>query len=294
MVHFRIEIKNHGRGMVSKQAYRFGTKEFDKHHQRHFDYRSKDDVVRREVIMPTGVPEWAHNEGEFWRAAEKASNRQDARIAKEFIISLPRELDQKSSENLLRTFIDREFTQKSLGATLAIHDPKAADGERNPHAHILVSMRPLDEKGFARRKLRDFDSAKGVKAVRERWAQTLNQEFERQRLPHRVHPNKARAPERASQLLARAQSLQKKGPTKASRSPLHWAGRTQALSNVSSQIKFFNQQLAIGRIPNPITDKPGALNLARKLGRETFREPEKEQQHQQQEHELALTRDMRW
>lgn len=294
MVHFRIEIKNHGRGMVSKQAYRFGTKEFDKHHQRHFDYRSKDDVIHREVIMPKMAREWVHNEGEFWRAAEKASNRQDARIAKEFIISLPRELDHKSSKELLNSFIDREFTQKNLGATLAIHDPKAADGERNPHAHILVSMRPLDEKGFARRKLRDFDSAKGVRAVRERWAHTLNQEFERQRLPHRVHPNKTRNPERAPQVIARAQSLHKKGKAKASGSPLHWAGRTPALRNVSSQIKFFNQQIAMGRIPNPISDKSGAIKLARKLGRETFREPEKKQQSRQQEHELALTRDMRW
>lgn len=295
MAHFRIEVKNHGRGMVSKQAYRFGTKEFDNHHQRHFDYRTKGDVVHRDVIMPVNVPGWARSEAEFWRQAEKAANRQDARIAKEFIVSLPRELGEQSYRNVLQDFIDREFTRNGLGTTLAIHNPAASDGSRNPHAHILVSMRPIDADGFAKKKLRTLDRAKGISAIRERWARTLNQEFARQRIPERVIAGKKPSQRRMLNIIERAKTIKTPAKVIAKKPSLQWAGQTPALKRVASQLRFYNQQLNAGRIPNPITNKPAALSLARKLGRETFRDKSQERQDQQREHEqaLSLTHDMR-
>jgi len=292
MAFFRIEIKNHGRGMASKQAYRFGSKTFDQHHQRHFDYRSKGDVLHKEVIMPKEVPEWARSETEFWGHAEKVSNRQDARIAKEFVLSFPREIELKDSKRLAQEFIHQEFTRNGLGATLAIHNPRSADGSQNPHAHILVSMRPIDKNGFAKRKLRGLDRANGIRDIREQWANTLNKEFERQKLPERVSPHKTRRHPRAGKLLERAQQIGRKRNTPSKGIGLQWAGRTPALRSVSRQLAFYNRQLSQGQIPNPITNKRGAISLARKIGRESFKDNSKEQDQERHQHGhvLELTR----
>ena len=246
--------------------------------------------------MPANVPDWAARESDFWHRAEKVANRQDARIAKEFIISLPRELDEQSHKKVLKDFIDREFTKNGLGATLAIHNPIAADGSRNPHAHILVSMRPIEADGFAKKKLRTLDRAKGISAIRERWARTLNQEFAIQRIPERVSAAKKSDRKWMLDVIERAKTIKTPGKSITKKQPLHWAGRTPALKQAASQLQFYNKQLAAGRIPNPITNKAGALSLARKLGRETFKEQGQGRQDKKHEQEqaLSLTRDMRW
>ncbi len=67
----------------------------------------------------------------------------DSRLAREFVVALPIELNRVEQIELLQEFIREQFVANGMCADAAIHD---TDGH-NPHAHILLTVRPLDEQG---------------------------------------------------------------------------------------------------------------------------------------------------
>lgn len=74
---------------------------------------------------------------------ESAEKTKDSRLARQLIVALPIELGRDDWLLLLRSFIQTECVGKGMCADFAIHDP---DGH-NPHAHIMVTIRPLDAHG---------------------------------------------------------------------------------------------------------------------------------------------------
>ena len=69
----------------------------------------------------------------------------DSRLAREFIPALPIELTPAQWQELLTDFIQNSFVAEGMCADVAIHDPYPPG--HNPHAHIMVTVRPLDEQG---------------------------------------------------------------------------------------------------------------------------------------------------
>lgn len=62
-----------------------------------------------------------------------------------FVVALPIELSEAQWEKLLSDFISDTFVADGMCADVAIHDPYPPG--HNPHAHIMLTVRPLDEKG---------------------------------------------------------------------------------------------------------------------------------------------------
>ena len=79
----------------------------------------------------------------LWAAVESAEKTKDSRLARQLIVALPIELGRDDWLLLLHGFIQTECVDKGMCADFAIHDP---DGH-NPHAHIMLTMRPLDAHG---------------------------------------------------------------------------------------------------------------------------------------------------
>ena len=71
---------------------------------------------------------------------EKSNNSQ---LAREIELALPVELSREEQTRLVREYCSSQFVSKGMCADFNIHDT----GSGNPHAHILLTMRPLDEKG---------------------------------------------------------------------------------------------------------------------------------------------------
>ena len=69
----------------------------------------------------------------------------DSRLAREFVVALPIELSEAQWEKLLSDFISDTFVADGMCAGVAIHDPHPPG--HNPHAHIMLTVCPLDEKG---------------------------------------------------------------------------------------------------------------------------------------------------
>ena len=74
---------------------------------------------------------------------EEVETAKDSRLAREFVVALPIELSREQQIELLQDFIREQFVSDGMCADAAIHD---TDGH-NPHAHILLTVRPLDEQG---------------------------------------------------------------------------------------------------------------------------------------------------
>ena len=87
-------------------------------------------------------PEWKDRE-QLWNAVEEVETSKDSWLAREFVVALPIELSRTEQIELLQEFTQEQFVEDGMCADAAIHD---TDGH-NPHAHILLTVRPLDERG---------------------------------------------------------------------------------------------------------------------------------------------------
>ena len=105
--------------------------------------QKKQGLVWQEVFLPAmAPPEWKDRE-QLWNAVEEVETSKDSRLAREFVVALPTELNRENQIELLQEFIREQFVSDGMCADAAIHD---TDGH-NPHAHILLTVRPLDEQG---------------------------------------------------------------------------------------------------------------------------------------------------
>ena len=106
-------------------------------------YTRKQGLAWQAVFLPPmAPPEWQGRE-KLWNAVEEAEKTKDSRLAREFVAALPIELSRQQQIELLQDFIREQFVDEGMCADVAIHD---TDGH-NPHAHILLTVRPLDEHG---------------------------------------------------------------------------------------------------------------------------------------------------
>ena len=97
---------------------------------------------RKYFCQNTPHQEWRDRE-KLWNAVEEVETAKDSRLAREFVVALPIELNREQQIELLQNFIHEQFVAEGMCADAAIHD---TDGH-NPHAHILLTVRPLDEQG---------------------------------------------------------------------------------------------------------------------------------------------------
>ena len=107
------------------------------------DYTRKQGLVWDHVFLPDCAPAEWQDRAKLWNAVEEAEKTKDSRLAREFVVALPIELDRTDWINLLSKFIYQQFVNEGMCADVAIHD---TDGH-NPHAHIMLTVRPLNENG---------------------------------------------------------------------------------------------------------------------------------------------------
>lgn len=171
--------------MVAAAAYRSGEVLYDERAGKTFDYSRKEDVVHAEIMAPAGAPAWASDRATLWNKVEASEKRKDAQLARNLIAALPRELDQAQNLALMRDYIQENFIAKGMIADFAIHESDAGDGQKNPHAHILITMRPLEGDGFGK-KNRDWNQKNILKGWRHAWEEQTNRHLALAGSPERV------------------------------------------------------------------------------------------------------------
>lgn len=142
------------------------------------DYTRKKGVMHKEILAPENAPEWVFERSKLWNAVEAVEKRKDARYARSFTIALPRELSFEQNKSLIREYIAENFVKWGMIADLTIHESKATDGGKNPHAHILVSLRDINKDGFGKRN-RSWDDKAFIYRWREGWQEHANRHLEK-------------------------------------------------------------------------------------------------------------------
>ncbi len=173
-----------------------------------------DRLERGEKLEATeagNMPAWAQsNPQAFWQAAD-AFERKNGTTYREMEIALPRELDADQRAALVREFVRQEIGDRHA-YQWAIHTPTAADGQEQPHVHLMFSERQRDgierdpeqyfkrynakapEKGGARKgygpsagqTLTKAERAAELKELRGRWEAMCNAHLERAGVEQRI------------------------------------------------------------------------------------------------------------
>ncbi len=143
--HYSIKIISRGKGKsaVAAAAYRAGEKITNEFDGMTHDYTHKGGVVHTEILLPDHAPAGYADREVLWNEVEKIEKAKNAQLACEIEIALPRERTREQSISLVRGYVKRHFVAAGMCADVCLHDT----GGGNPHAHIMLTMRPFDEGG---------------------------------------------------------------------------------------------------------------------------------------------------
>ena len=207
--------RSSGKSAVASSAYRSGENLYNERDGLTHDYTRKSGIIHTEIMKPEHAPEWAKDRQRLWNEVEKIEKASNARLAREIIVAFPVELNKEQQIELVREYAKENFVSAGMVADIAIHDKE--DG--NPHAHIMLTVRPFNHDGSWGEKQKkeyildkdgnkqydpekktykcrtikttDWDNKETLEKWRESWAVTTNKHLERsgstERIDHRSY-----------------------------------------------------------------------------------------------------------
>ena len=138
-----------GQSAIASAAYRAGEKLQDARYGKVQDYSKKEGVLSKEIIFPSALKnQTSIDRNSLWNKAEEAEKRKDSRVAREWIVNLPHELNEQQRQQLAHEFSQKLADKYNVIADCCIHQPsdkevaRGAD-PRNFHAHIMLTTRQV-------------------------------------------------------------------------------------------------------------------------------------------------------
>ncbi len=139
----KVVSRGNGRSACAASAYMSCSQIYNDYDGIQHDYTRKQGLVWQRVFLPENAPSEWHDREKLWNAVEASEKTKDSRLAREFVVALPVELNKTQWQDLLTEFVQKQFVADGMCADVCVHD---TDGH-NPHAHIMLTVRPLDENG---------------------------------------------------------------------------------------------------------------------------------------------------
>ena len=143
--HLSIKIISRGKGKsaTAAAAYRAGERINNEYDGITHDYTRKGGIVYTEILLPDHAPREYADRAILWNAVENIEKAKNAQLAREIELALPVELTREQNTSLARDYVKQHFVEQGMCADVCIHDKN--DG--NPHAHIMLTMRPIEPGG---------------------------------------------------------------------------------------------------------------------------------------------------
>lgn len=194
---------------VGASAYRSGEILKNEYDGITHDFTRKRGIVHTEILLPPHAPPDFTDRSTLWNAVEKIEKAKNSQLAREIEVALPTELDREQQIRLVREYVQENFVSVGMCADIAVHDKKNG----NPHAHIMLTMRPLEQSGewgakskkeyildkngqriklkngsFKTRKvdLTDWNDKDKAEVWRQAWADVTNKYLAEQNIPQRI------------------------------------------------------------------------------------------------------------
>jgi ATP-dependent exoDNAse (exonuclease V) alpha subunit len=206
----KIISRSKGKSAVAAAAYRSGETLTNEYDGITHDYTRKRGIVHTEILLPDHAPCEYERRAVLWNAVEKIEKAKNSQLAREIELALPAELTQEQNISLIRDYVKQHFVSAGMCADICVHDKN--DG--NPHAHVMLTMRPILENGIWGDKQKkeyildrrgdkiydpkkkqykcksvpttDWNEQTKAEKWRAAWAQSVNAVLERQNIAERV------------------------------------------------------------------------------------------------------------
>jgi len=213
--HCSVKIigRSAGRSSVAAAAYRAGEDLINEYDGVEHDFRKKNWVEYTEIILPANAPREYADRSTLWNAVEKAEKSQDAQLSREFELALPSEMTREQQLEAVHAVLNNKLVSEGMVADIAIHNPPVTNDRHqpidkdehvtkdmskmmfiNPHAHILVTVRPMDENGKWQKKAeieylckkdneeKAFTAEEFQKAKEEGWEKQYKYEVDKKKI----------------------------------------------------------------------------------------------------------------
>ncbi|QWB86709.1 hypothetical protein JRD95_00763 [Rickettsia parkeri] len=199
----RIEIvgRSEGKNACLKSAYNARLIIKDERTNITYNFSKKGDNVYHAVLLPNYVDKKFKDPRVLMNEVERTEKRKNSQLLKDVVIALPddKELDLDDRIAITHKIIEEMgWVKNGLGVQVDIHQPH--DGEKNWHAHLLVTTRRFTENGkalgakavdlnpkFAKVQGKAFIIPED-KIIHERAKEVINQYFAQLGLEIRVDP----------------------------------------------------------------------------------------------------------
>lgn len=109
-----------------------------------YQYGRSERVIEVKTILPENAPREYQDPKKLFNAIENYEKASNARTAKKIMVALPREFDPEKQKEVLDNYIKENITAQGYACTYAIHTDQE---NNNPHAHILIANRQINDKG---------------------------------------------------------------------------------------------------------------------------------------------------
>jgi ATP-dependent exoDNAse (exonuclease V) alpha subunit len=172
-LHMQIISRGSGKSAVAAASYRSGDALTNEYDGTPFDYSRKGGIIHSEILLPTNAPREFSDRSTLWNAVEKIEKASNAQLAREIEIALPVELTTEQNIILARQYVQQTYVDNGMAADVCWHAP---DKETpNPHAHIMLTMRPFNEDGSwdAKQRKSTFSMATETRFTTRRSGSTL-------------------------------------------------------------------------------------------------------------------------
>ena len=170
-LNIRIVQRSKGKSAVAGAAYQAGEKLFSEYDQKWKNYTYKKEVVYLEIMLPPNAPPEYADRATLWNSAEEVEKQWNSQLARRFVVALPREVPLDMCPQMMQEYWREHFVSKGMCCDFAIHDPDPPG--HNPHCHIMLTMRAIDENGKRMpktRKVYDLDeNGERIKLPSGRW-----------------------------------------------------------------------------------------------------------------------------
>ena len=141
---FKIISRGKGQSCMASCAYYSGKKKYSEYECCwKYPHSSPARVKWVEVMLPSNAPRAYADSQTLWNAVDAAETSVNAQTARSMLFALPRELTDEQNLALVRDFCQKEFVDKGMICNFFYHDK----GDGNPHVHIMLTLRAMDENG---------------------------------------------------------------------------------------------------------------------------------------------------
>ena len=145
--HFKVSIvkRSQEKSAVAGAAYQSGTNIFSEYDQSWKRYKRKEGVLHTEILLPAHAPPVYKDRSVLWNAVEKKETHWNDQLARRIVMALPIEVPEEQYPEMVRAYCQKHFVSRGMCCDFAIHDDRKEP--RNPHVHILLTLRSIDESG---------------------------------------------------------------------------------------------------------------------------------------------------